>query len=398
MRGNVSQTDCIVVGAGLVGTILSIALNSLGLDVTLVEREIADSRTEKDARSLVLSSGTITILKNIGAWSAISRHCMPIEEVVVSEQGAFPRVTLKAFESGLDALGYSCPAQQLLKSLRAKALSNEKLTFFDGTKFSGMRPVKSGVTAELRSAYKSFEVDGKLVVGSDGIDSDVRKAAGIGVDGKAYNQQALVCKVSVSNPVEATAFERFTKYGVLAFIPVGVREYVSVHCLSDTESVSAKALPNDAYANLLEERLGGRLGVLQIAGPRYSYPLVRQKALSLHGPRAVLLGNSANVVHPNGAQGLNLGVRDVAMLVSLFDSNSTDIGSNQILTKYMDLRYRDHKAIHTYTDSLGELFLSKISAAVAARRLIMAVASVSVSLRRRIVASSTTADSRFLCV
>ena len=396
MPDNTIQSDCIIVGAGLVGTTLSVALSSKGLNVTLVEREKNDLDIEKDARSLVLTSGTVTILKNIGAWEVISSLCTPIKEVRISEQDAFSRITLKASESGLDVLGYSCPAHKLLKNLREKSFSSRSLTFLDGAEFRSMQATNSGIRAQIQSTSGPLTIEGKLLVGADGANSEVRKAAGIAVATTPYSEVAWVCKVSVSNPSIGTAFERFTKFGVLAFIPVGGNEYISVYCLSESESGSIKDLNSDAYANLLQKNLGVGLGDIYAIGPRYSYPLMSQKAQCLSAERTLLLGNAANVVHPNAAQGLNLGIRDIANLTSLVDRNATDIGDKQVIARYTELRYKDHKVMHAFTDSLGGVFLSKMSVLISARRLAMFIVSRSVGLRRRIVASSTGLDGRFV--
>jgi 2-octaprenyl-6-methoxyphenol hydroxylase len=389
MQGETIQSDCVIVGAGLVGTILSIALSSQGLNITLIEREKTRPQALKDARSLVLSAGTVGILESIDAWSAISSLCTPIEKILVTEKGVLPRVTLKAIESGLDVLGYSCPAHLLLDNLRKKAFSCNRLRFLDGTEFRGMRLTKSGVEAELYSSDGHVGAEARLIVAADGANSDVRRVSGISVDKNLYNEVALVCKISVSNPTMGMALERFTEQGVLAFIPVGGRDYVSVCCLSDSESMSVKELDSKAYASLLEERLGGYLGVLQVVGARYSYPLLSQRALSLRADRLLLVGNAANVVHPNAAQGLNLGIRDVADLASLIDCNVADIGCEQILSQYTKLRHKDHETIHTFTDSLGGIFTSKMTPFIFARRVAMLHASRSAAFRRKIVASST---------
>ncbi len=395
MQDEAIQSDCIIVGAGLVGTILSIALSSQGLNITLIEREKTETQGQKDARSLVLSAGTVDILKSIDAWSTISSLCTPIEKILVSEKGVLPRVTLKAIESGLDALGYSCPAHLLLHNLRKKAFSYKNLRFLEDTEFRDMRLTKLGVEAELHSSNSLVRAEARLIVAADGANSDVRRVSGISVDKKDYSEVALVCKVSVSNPATATALERFTEQGVLAFIPVGGRDYVSIYCLSDSELMSVKGLDCEAYASFLEERIGGYLGVLHVVGPRYSYPLLSQRALSLRAERLLLLGNAANVVHPNAAQGLNLGIRDVADLVSLIDCNVPDIGCEQILSQYTKLRHEDHQKVHAFTDSLGGIFMSKMSAFIAVRRFVMLLASRSVAFRRKIVASSAGTDARF---
>lgn len=395
MQDEAIRSDCIIVGAGLVGTILSIALSSQGLNITLIEREKTKSQPQKDARSLVLSAGTVGILESIDAWSAISSSCTPIEKILVSEKGVLPRVTLKAIESGLDVLGYSCPAHLLLDNLRKKAFSCKSLRFLGETEFRGMRLTKSGVAAELSSSNSTVGAEARLLVAADGTNSDVRRFSGIPVDKKNYGEVALVCKVSVSSPTAAMALERFTEQGVLAFIPVGGRDYVSVYCLSDSELMSVKELDCKEYASLLEERLGGCLGVLQLVGPRYSYPLLSQRALSLRAERLLLLGNAANVVHPNAAQGLNLGIRDVAVLASLIDCNVPDIGCEQILSQYTRLRHKDHQTIHAFTDSLGGIFTSKMSPFIAVRRFAMLLASRSAAFRRKIVASSTGTGAQF---
>ncbi|MGR8921619.1 MAG: FAD-dependent oxidoreductase, partial [Gammaproteobacteria bacterium] len=306
------DSDCLIVGAGLVGSATALALARLGFDVRVLERraQLAASGRE-DVRALVLSAASVSILESLEVWARLEPAACAVKHIRVSDRGGFGVTRLDAGELGLAALGYSVRADHLLEVLNGAVLEHPRVTVEWSTPFAGMSSSGDGVAL---SAATGARFTARLLVAADGVDSGVREALGIGVERLDYGQTAVVANLRAGRPAPHTAFEHFTRSGPLAFLPAGGNRYVSVQCLVSEAASAACALDEDEYLAMLQRRFGRRLGELGELGRRRVHALARQRARALVAPRAVVVGNAANTVHPNGAQGFNLGLRDAAEL------------------------------------------------------------------------------------
>ena len=380
------EFDCVIVGAGLVGTTTAVALARTGCKVALVEQRPQRDPAEPDAdvRALVLSPASARILDAFGLSSGLHGHTHPIEHIHVSDRGGFGSMRLSAAEVGLPALGWSCPADFLLQQSTAAARAALGERLYWSTRFVDCAMHATHVEIEVERAGQTVSLTTRLVIGADGAGSQVRAALGLAVERFDYGQTAVVANVAAERPEPACAFERFTGRGPIAMIPCGGRRYVSVQCLEHDAAAEAAALAAGPYVEMLARRFGTRLGALSEPGPRRAHALVRQRARTLVAGRGVVLGNAANTVHPNAAQGLNLGLRDAYALTQCL-AGATDAGEPARLARYARARVRDHRLTSGFTDVLAQSFRSPLFSVTLGRRVALTLAELSPSLKRRFV-------------
>jgi 2-octaprenyl-6-methoxyphenol hydroxylase len=384
-----AEFDCVIVGGGLVGTTAAVLLGKRGLSVAVLERRAkpTNATLNTDVRALVLAPASFRILEEAGLWSALTPLAEPIRHIRVQQRGRFGSVRLNADDAGLTALGYACPGDGLLQAQVAAAEAALGDAFHWATSYVSHTSGSDRVTVSAESNGQTFHFESRLLIAADGAESDVRRIANIDVERFDYQQQAIVSNLDTSAPLAHTAFERFTSAGPLALIPRGGASYVAVQVLDDESAMHAIAQPNDDYLKDLEIRFGGQLGTFSNLGPRHRHALVRRRALHIIAPRVALIGNAANTVHPNAAQGLNLGLRDAyALSQSIADR---DPGAIETLERYVAYRTRDHASTLRTTDLLAQAFRSPLAAVACARGAAMAATAYVSPLRRRLIVEAS---------
>lgn len=380
-----TDTDCVVIGAGLIGCVAALGLSQNGFRVQVFETARFCKGVPEDGRSLVLSRASIQILKAMQIWPKLVEWAYSVKNIRVSEKGTYGSVLLSAEEIGTQELGCSFPAGKLLGALRNALVENQNILVRDRASFSGLKEHNDYCEVSIVEDGSADKVTTRFLIGADGSDSSVRTALGASLSTIAYGQHAVVAGLTASVPCNHKAYEHFTSQGPLAFIPTGLNAYTSVQCFDVEASVHALAMPDEAYLRLTEKNIGGRLGVMSNLGKRYSYPLLRQKSSILNNKRAVVIGNAANVVHPNGAQGLNLGFRDVATLLTVTKRSGKSCDPEAILKQYASLRSKDHRTIGRFTDLMAQGSRSSLNSLVILRRLSMLAFSQSNRLRKHLV-------------
>lgn len=356
------EVDCVVVGAGLAGATLAVGLAECGLSVVTVD---ARSRTAeapgRDVRGLALAPATQHLFARLGLWDALLPQANPLREIVVSDRGQFGSAVLSCAELGVPALGHVCPADVLLARLDGALMNLSAVTPCWHATVADIAPRAGRV--ELRVVHADAEagerLSTRLLVAADGLHSSVRAHFGIEVTSRDYGQSAIVCNADVERPRPHTAFERFTREGPLAVLPHGGRRVVIVRAARNEEVAGLMHLTDEAFLADVQARFGLRLGRFSSAGERRAYALSLNRARSLIASRTVLVGNAANTIHPNGAQGLNLGLRDVATLLDLIANavdRGEDIGAPALLDDYARRRKPDQDRTVRFSDGLARAF------------------------------------------
>jgi 2-octaprenyl-6-methoxyphenol hydroxylase len=347
----VRRCDVAIAGGGMVGLSLAAALAELPLDVVVIEPVApeADLQPSFDARTTALSSGSRRVLEGIGVWPGIAGQATPIRRIHVSEQGAFGTASLTAAEQGVASLGYTIENRLLGRALRDRAGAMPRLHLCP----SGVRDLQTGKdSVQLRTdAGDSFAA--RLVVAADGAQSAVRKSLGIEASVSDYGQHAIVAHVDTARFHDYTAYERFTPTGPIAVLPIAEGRSAVVWTLAPDDARRAIALDDGAFIAELQRAFGLRLGRFTRVGRRQSYPLALTRSERLTAPRAVILGNAAQALHPVAGQGFNLALRDVAMLAELLaDPVGGDPGDAALLERYAAWRAPDREAVIRFTDAL----------------------------------------------
>ena len=387
------ESDIIIVGAGLVGSLSAVALAQCGFRVNLVERESIASADngEMDGRSLVLSLSSVRILDNLGLWDSIKPKAWPIKKIRVTDKGGFGSLEFKSAEIRQTELGFACPSTTLLSVFRAAVRASDKIALLDRFQYVKCKEESERVSVLLRCSGPSKGekcLSAKILIGADGQKSTVREYAGISTSRTDYRQSAIVCSLSAEENQPHVAFEHFTREGPLAMIPIGHKRYVSVLCLDSKSELDALAMSVGEYADNLGDRLGSRLGRFYDLGRRFSYPLTAIHAERLVCGHSVLVGDAANRIHPNAAQGLNLGIRDVWFLRRALGSMK-NLGTRKALSFYCESRRYDHSKTRALSKTLAAIFRSDNIFLSSARRLVLGTMGVSEGLRRQFLLGAT---------
>lgn len=352
--------DCVVVGAGLVGAAQALALQQLGLKVVVIDtRNPLGGEPGGDVRGLALAPSSRNVLAGLGIWPALAAHVISIDEVHVSDQGHFGATHLQARDIGVDALGYVCPADRLMHALETALVESIPVRW--RTTIERIETGEHAATVTLRSDGVEEALSAALVVGADGAQSRVRELLGIATRTRDYHQHAIVVNMTVAGVEPRTAYERFTSQGPLALLPIGRERHVAVRCCAEADLERLLALDDDTYAAELLRAFGSRFNDFSALGKRSHHPLRLARARRIIAERAVLVGAAANCIHPNGAQGLNLGLRDVAALAAtLRREPGGDPGAPAPLATYADSRAADHRNVLRFTDALAQVFASHL--------------------------------------
>jgi 2-octaprenyl-6-methoxyphenol hydroxylase len=341
--------DVAIAGGGMVGLSLAAALAELPLDVVVIEPVApdADEQPSFDARTTALSSGSRRVLEGIGAWPALAARATPIRRIHVSERGVFGTAILEAGEQGLAALGYTIENRLLGRALRARVAGLPRVRLHAAR----VAALETSVDSVRLATDDGATFAARLLVAADGAQSAVRSALGIGASVAEYGQHAVIAHVDTTRFHDYTAYERFTDTGPLAVLPIVEGRSAVVWTLASEAARRALALDDAAFLDELQQAFGLRLGRFTRVGRRQSYPLALTQAERLTAPRAAVLGNAAQSLHPVAGQGFNLALRDVAMLAELV-AEGGDPGAPALLARYAEWRAPDRTAVVRFTDTL----------------------------------------------
>ena len=224
------------------------------------------------------------------------------------------------------------------------------------------------------------------MVAADGAESRTRDMLGIKASVEDYQQVAIVSNVMPERPHADTAYERFTETGPLALLPHSEQRCVLVFTVVANETEKYMQMDEQSFLDVLLQRFGRRLGKFSNLGLRKSYPLKMLQAEEQVKHRAVILGNAAHTVHPNGAQGFNLGLRDAVALADVLieaEEKHQDIGALSLLESYLESRIDDQQRVLNFTERLAQNFYNKQALKIIARNLVMLITDLTPPLKHR---------------
>lgn len=349
------RTDILIVGGGLVGASLALALDAAGRSATLLEANLPRGGTPPtpgdDDRNLVLARASVNALRHLGVWPQLEAAAGTIRRVEVSRAGEFGRLRMGAEEAGVDALGRVVPGRVLGAALERHLATCTRVQRLAPAKLVSLTPVNSGWRARIAAADGEHDIEARLVVGADGSDSLVRAQVGVGATEHDYGQSLFVCTVACERDMPGCAFERFTDDGPVALLPLPNQRRGLVLTVSADRHDEVAMMDDAAFMALAQRRFGWKLGALSRPGKRFPHRIRRVLADAITGPRAVLVGNAAQTVHPVGAQGFNLGLRDALTLAELL-ADVDDPGTSALLTEYAARRAPDRDGVLAFSHGL----------------------------------------------
>lgn len=364
------QNDVIILGGGLVGLTLALALAAHGLKSVVVDPAdpAAVLAPGFDGRASAVASASWRMLDVIGIGARLEGLGCPINMIRVSD-GLAP--------GGLDfeptdaegPLGYMFENRQLRASLHAAARESDAIELLMPARAVDTVRDESGVRITLEDGR---EIRAPLLVGAEGRNSPTRAAAGITVARWSYDHVAIIAAIEHERPHGNVAYEIFYPAGPFAILPMlgGIRSAI-VWTVKAADAPAMLALSERAFLAEAEKRMGDMLGGLKLMAPRASYPLGFHHAAKITGDRLALVGDAAHGIHPIAGQGLNLGFRDVAALTEVLVEGvriGLDTGDPQLLARYERWRALDTLMVAASTDGLTRLFGLRGKTAAAARR------------------------------
>jgi 2-octaprenyl-6-methoxyphenol hydroxylase len=364
------RADVIILGGGLVGLTLAVALDRHGLSSLVIDPAEPEKTLAPafDGRATAVASASWRMLEAIGVAERLEGEGCPIRTIRVSD-GLAPGGIV--FDSGDedDPLGIMVENRRLRAALREAAEAAEKVILLMPATAAEIVRDSAGVRVALADGRLATA---PLLVGAEGRNSPTREAANIPVARWSYDHNAIVATVEHERHHGNVAYEIFYPSGPFAILPMlpGTRSAI-VWSVPARDAAAVVDLPDRAMAAEIEKRMGGFLGAVTLAGPRWTYPLGFHHAATMTAERLALAGDAAHGIHPIAGQGLNLGLRDSAALAQVLVEGARlglDLGDAQLLSRYERWRSLDTFMVAAATDGLTRLYGLPGRTASAARR------------------------------
>lgn len=360
------DSDILIVGGGLNGPVLALALARSGLTSTVIDAQPAEVLAADgfDGRSYALALSSVRLLRRLGLWDALESDAQPMLEIKVSD-GRAGEGPLSPFHLHFDhaeieegPMGHMVQDRHLRRAVLTAIDADARITRLNGDSVVSQDSSVQGVTVTLASGKM---LTGRILIGADGRRSGTAERAGITRTGWDYGQTALVCAIEHTLPHHGIAHQFFMPPGPLAILPLTGNRSSIVWSETHANAAAFNALSDADYLTMLRPRFGDFLGEIKLAGARYTYPLNLTLANSFIAPRLALVGDAAHGVHPIAGQGLNAGLRDIAALAHVLSDakkRGEDIAAMPVLERYQHWRRFDTATLAVATDLTNKIFAS----------------------------------------
>lgn len=370
MPDNIASGEVAIVGGGLVGLALGIALARHGIETIVIDRE--DPATARgaafDGRVSAIAFASVRALQATGIWAEV-RESQPIWDIRVTDGASRLFLHYDHRDLGDQPFGQMVENRVMREALFAAAARTPGLRLLAPVRLEDLSRRTGGVTARLADGR---EIRARLAIGADGRQSRLREEAGIRTIAWNYPQVGIVCTVQHELPHHGIAQERFLPAGPFAILPMTGNRSSLVWTERETLAPAILKLAPAEFHAEMSRRFGDHLGRIEAVGPRWSYPLALHHATSYIAPRLALVGDAAHGIHPIAGQGLNMGLRDVAALAEVLVEAKRlglDVGDYTALERYERWRRFDNVLLAGVTDALNRLFSNEIGPIRLARDL-----------------------------
>ncbi len=355
------QVDILIVGGGLTGATLMLALSQLGYRTLLVESHPFSNRTQADfdARSLALAPASIRILDMLNIWPELKKHATAINTIHISQQKGFGSALLQGEKDS--PLGYVVEMQYINHALYRLLQKHHILA---PATLTAINPMDG--TAIISSKEGQHTITASLIVAADGTNSSVRQLCGLGTRVKDYHQHAIVANIGLARSHQEQAFERFTAHGPMALLPMMGLKTALIWAMPPPDAEQLMAKNELDFLRALQQAFGYRLGRFVKVGRRVVYPLQQVIMPEQTLGRVVFVGNALHTLHPVAGQGFNLGLRDVACLAQYISQEGL---TRDMTQHYIKARLCDQQAIIRFTEGLISIFTQRIPGAMMMRAM-----------------------------
>lgn len=357
--------DVLISGGGVPGLTLATLLGAIGLRVTVIDPHPPQplSAIRPEGRTAALMAGSVNILKSTGAWDQCAKYGAALETLAIVEQGSRHtkpvRADFRAGDAGLPCFGVNIPNSTLRAAMAERCAEIRGVELLSGA-VESFAADDFGITASLNDGTA---IRARLLVGADGRNSKVRESCGINVWERAYGQKAITCLIRHSRSHGNISTEFHRPGGPFTIVPMPGHVSSIVWVEYDDDADAFMKLRRQDFEQALQDRTEGLLGTVHLETTPEAWPLKALRAENLIAPRVALMAEAAHVVHPLGAQGLNLSLRDAATLAEeIADAarNGLDIGSHVILRQYEFRRRADILTRSLGTDNLTRMVSNDI--------------------------------------
>ncbi len=352
--------DIIIIGGGLVGASLVAALKDSGLKIALIEpHEPAPVPQDNswDNRVYAISPGSAAFLQKLGAWQLMeTERIAPVYEMAIFGDDNTAHINFSAYEIGLPELAFIAENRQLQTTIwHMLESSKENIRIYCPAKCTALTWHDTHVDVELTDGT---ELEAALIIGADGVNSWVRKQAGIDVSQHAYDQVGVVANFSTELSHRQIAHQWFRRDGVLALLPLPEKRVSMVWSTTEDHADFLRNLSAEKLCQQVEEASAHTVGAMQLISPPAGFPLNHVHVKKLVKARLALIGDAAHGIHPLAGQGVNLGLRDARELAAILNSQGrqTDCGDYLFLRRYELARKEDILVLEWVTDGLQKLF------------------------------------------
>ena len=349
------QVDVVIVGGGLAGLALAVALRDTRLEVALVEGRPPQKPDGWDARIYAISPANARFLESIGIWGHLDpARVMPVARMAIAGD-TDGRLGFSAYDSGVGELAWILEASLMQLELWESARRQANLRLRCPAR---PRALQVGPDAAELALEDGTVLSARLVIAADGADSWTRQAAGIAVDFHPYGQHGLVANFATGKPHRGTAYQWFRDDGILAWLPLPGQRMSMVWSTPQANATALLALPAESLCRTVAEAGGHALGELELITAPAAFPLRLMRAPRFVAPRVALIGDAAHAIHPLSGHGINLGFQDAATLAAVLRERGpwNDCGALGLLRRYERARREEVATLQTVTDGLQRLF------------------------------------------
>ena len=369
--------DIIIVGGGMVGATLACGLaeEAENLSIAVIDASAPNLDWDKnsyDMRVSAITRASQTIFKNIDVWEKlVEQRVTPYRDMFVwdaNSQGETGELHFDSADMGEADLGHIIENRVIVKALHQRIAELPKIELLCPARLESIKFNSDKTELTLSDNTK---LSTKLVVGADGTRSWIRQQADIAVKGWDFDQAALVTTVKTEKHHQDTAWQRFLKTGPLAFLPLSEGHSSIVWSTSPDEAKRLTEISEEDFATELEQAFESKLGKIESVAGRAVFPLRLFETLNYVKPRLALVGDAAHTIHPLAGQGVNLGLADVASLMTVIVdalNDKKDIGDLKVLRRYERWRRADNRSMLVAMDGIKRLFGSELSVLQNVRR------------------------------